>query len=316
MKSRVDGVVGRGIRAQLRPLWPWEDEDTSPPWSSFWGDCYSSYILGRPPLLPFGETTFSFGGLRPRAPLVFLPSGETTNPPWSHFCGETTFSSPFLGWRPPGVRAHLWKLGFDKIKHISAGFVKTEDLSCLYCLCLKCCGTVRSLYRDMRTTENCSLNSFTPGNGEGGLVTVNSLWQSATDWSESIFEDFRLYWITAVQPPLAAHGCQCHLKEASIGRIGMTSWKRSFLSTRTLNPSHLANINSQARVSWSYDMQVILRHTVDQNSELSFAYGLHCSKIGGKQGNILYVTFLLKNILFSFLQYVDPHFYSELVSDT
>ena len=49
-------------------------------------------------------------------------------------------------------------------------------------------------------------------------------------WSESIFEDLRLYWITAVQPPLAAHGCQRHLKETSIGRIGMTSWKRGFLA--------------------------------------------------------------------------------------
>ena len=102
-----------------------------------------------------------------------------------------------------------------------------------------------------------------------------------------------------MQPPLAAHGCQCHLKEASTGRIGMTSWKRSFLATRALNPLHLAKINSQARVSWSYNMQVILRYTVDQNSQLS-SHGLHCSKIGGKQGNIMYVIFCWKISCFLF----------------
>ena len=51
MKSTVNGVVGRGIRAQLRPLWPWEDEDTSPS---------LVFLLGRPlSFLHFGETTSS-----------------------------------------------------------------------------------------------------------------------------------------------------------------------------------------------------------------------------------------------------------------
>ena len=95
--------------------------------------------------------------------------------------------------------------------------------------------------------RNGSLISFTGGNGDGGPVIFNSLWHSATI-------EVSLYLktlgcsdrITAVQPPLAARGCQRHLKETSIGRIGMTGWKRSFLATRALNS--LANINSQAGV--------------------------------------------------------------------